>query len=378
MTQIDGRYVGGVNTYSIAMVQNLLKSQQFDIIIFCTKKNIKFISREIPDANLLIIRNKFYSVDVIIRHLNYRCFNSSRIHKLANQLFSTNLTRSIEDACQILYTPTNYTKYFNNNVPQFVSLHDIQEKTFPKNFKYWVRNYRNLNVETTLEFSKNIIVSSEFIKHDIRAKYRKAKFNSFFLLHEGVDKAFYNVEANNFNKIRKSQVILPAHHWPHKNHLLLIEAINKSLILKNYTFLFTGPKEKKTRNIQKKIDNYNLTNIQFTGKISQTELREKYLESLVVISCSRFESSSLPILEGLACGCKAIASDIPAHKEMQQFLEIDLFKDDDVDALKRSLEKLLLLIERGKLDFSKPTMPSKFEWSFIALQFEKFLFKQLI
>jgi hypothetical protein len=63
---------------------------------------------------------------------------------------------------------------------------------------------------------------------------------------------------------------------------------------------------------------------------------------------------------------------------MQQFLEINLFKDDDVDALKRSLEKLLLLIERGKLDFSKPTMPSKFEWSFIALQFEKFLFKQLI
>ena len=377
MTQIDGRYVGGVNTYSIEIVRHLLQKNQLEIIIYCTKKNIKFLSNEIPNVEFVVILSRFYFMDAMLRHLNYKCFNSITIHKLTNRLFSANLTKSIESTCDILYTPTNYTKFFRSNIPQLVSLHDIQEKTFPKNFNWWIRNYRNLNVRTTLEFSKNIQVSSEFIKHDILAKYGNAKLNTFLVINEGIDKGFYKVEKSDLQKIRKKQVIFPAHHWPHKNHILLIEAIFHSSKLKTYIFIFTGPEDKNTKIIKRKISEYNLRNIEFTGKISKFDMIDKYKDSLVVISCSRFESSSIPILEGLACGCKAIASDIPPHKEMQQSLELTLFKDNDADSLRETLEKLLLRIEKDENSFSRSIIPRIFEWNYITNEFEKFLLKQL-
>lgn len=76
------------------------------------------------------------------------------------------------------------------------------------------------------------------------------------------------------------------------------------------------------------------------GQMTDGELVANYREALAVITPSRDEGFSLPIIEGMACGALCLASDIPAHRELVRDPDLRFAPDDDT-TLSATLDRLV-------------------------------------
>jgi glycosyltransferase involved in cell wall biosynthesis len=107
-------------------------------------------------------------------------------------------------------------------------------------------------------------------------------------------------------------------------------------------------------------------------------LLQLYRQAHLVISASDYESSSLPILEGLAMGCAILASDIPAHIEMKRVLPIELYERNSKVSFQ---EKLCDFINDAENRFSLHEILNRnksvqaFSWENIANRYLDFFWR---
>lgn len=80
--------------------------------------------------------------------------------------------------------------------------------------------------------------------------------------------------------------------------------------------------------------------IEFTGRISNEELKYLYASSRLLVQPSLYEGFGIPPLEALSSGTAALISDIPVFREIYQKLPVTFFKAGDSDDL---CQKLLSL-----------------------------------
>ncbi len=65
-------------------------------------------------------------------------------------------------------------------------------------------------------------------------------------------------------------------------------------------------------------NNFKLSNIKFTGALDRDDLMNLLLETDIYISCSESDSTSVSLLEAMACGLFPIVSDIEGNREWIQ------------------------------------------------------------
>jgi glycosyltransferase involved in cell wall biosynthesis len=217
------------------------------------------------------------------------------------------------------------------NIRHYCTLHDIQESALPEFFTFKEKATRKTNVLNTLHNVTGLQVSSEFVRNEIIKYYpRESAKIDFRIIPEGYSSLELSPrEESEVSRSEKVRIIMPANYWPHKDHETLFRAtqlLNKDF---NIEVFCTGSMLDKSEEISSRLNDYNLTNVKFTGYLSRKELFDLYRTSHIVLSCSMYESSSLPILEGAVFGCIPIASNIPPHLEMSQRLEIHLFEMGD-------------------------------------------------
>lgn len=92
----------------------------------------------------------------------------------------------------------SYLKPYNLNIPTISSPHDFQHLHFPHNFSWFRLRYRNIAYNLTIKKSNLIQASSNFIKRDIKNKYR-INDNKIVVINEGVSKKF-TYSSFNFKK----------------------------------------------------------------------------------------------------------------------------------------------------------------------------------
>jgi glycosyltransferase involved in cell wall biosynthesis len=114
-------------------------------------------------------------------------------------------------------------------------------------------------------------------------------------------------------------VFYPAQLWPHKNHVVLIEAVawlrDKKNIVVNCYFVGSDKSEQKIY-LTKKIKEYNLVEQVFwLGFVEDAELFWLYKNALAMTYVSLMGPNNLPPLEATALGCPLIISNIPGHLE---------------------------------------------------------------
>jgi alpha-1,3-rhamnosyl/mannosyltransferase len=120
--------------------------------------------------------------------------------------------------------------------------------------------------------------------------------------------------------------LYPAATYPHKNHLVLLEAFAKLLkVHPNSYLVFTGPaawkewstaKEMETR-LAEEIARLGIADrVRRLGYVASRDLDALYQEATAVTFPSRFEGFGAPILEAMSRGCPVIGANATAVPEV--------------------------------------------------------------
>jgi glycosyltransferase involved in cell wall biosynthesis len=105
--------------------------------------------------------------------------------------------------------------------------------------------------------------------------------------------------------------------------------------------------------------------LRLIGNLTDQDLVQIYSSSDLVIVTSLYESSSLPILEAVACETSVLASSIPPHLEMASDLPVAIYECGNMASLQESLEFLMKQIKVvGQADMASSIQ--KYEWKNIA------------
>lgn len=140
---------------------------------------------------------------------------------------------------------------------------------------------------------------------------------------------------------------LPNQFWSHKNHMIVLKAIN--LLVKrgmNPLVVTTGVmndfrgNNKNLRDIEKYIEQNNLEkNIMLLGLIPYSEVLVLMRKCIALINPSFFEGWSSTVEEAKSIGKKVILSDIPVHKE-QNPAKAFYFSPNDENELANILDQV--------------------------------------
>ena len=210
------------------------------------------------------------------------------------------------------------------NKPYIFTLHDMQEKYFPEFFTLKERILRYLTNKLVTKNASHILCESEFVKKDI-IKYIGVSEQKVTVIPSPPPTAFLHRRhsENELLDIRakynlpKKYIFYPAHFWPHKNHLRLLEAFKQICIKYNDVCLvLTGSKQNYYNNVRDKIEALKLKErVYYLGFVNYRDLPGLYRMSKMLVMPSLFESVSIPIYESFSLKIPVCCSNIGALPE---------------------------------------------------------------
>ena len=325
LTAYSPTYKGGVSTYVQGLV-NGFAGIDHDARIFLIVFDMEQIpTLTISDPRMTVIHIKQFSPKLVkfLHKVNYRLFRSEYLLTIIQILLHKNIYRILVSKPGIVYCPTTYANFPVLRSKLVVSLHDIQEQRFPEFFTKSQRIYRALNVRNTLRAASHIQVSSFFVFEEIKRYYEnKSLKNVFVVISEGVELREDELKIGFGDKSQCNTLVLPASFHPHKNQEILLNVIQN--LTSPVKICLTGDVSihRKFQDFMNMAEKYDF---HLLGFLTEEQLRSLYSDSSIVLSTSLYESSSLPLLEGISYGCIPIASDIPAHREMAKNFKMFLF-----------------------------------------------------
>jgi glycosyltransferase involved in cell wall biosynthesis len=205
---------------------------------------------------------------------------------------------------------------------------DLQEKYFPQFFSSYELN-RLTNYRKKIAYTEQLILfSSKSAENDFNLFFPKNNAKKFILSFSG---QFRNIKEENFDlkclndlDINQDFFYLPNQFWKHKNHIVVLEALN---ILKMSgecpKVICTGSTED-YRNpdffnqIKNKIVSYGLQeDFIILGLVDLNLVHILMTKSMAIINPSLFEGWSSTVEEAKSLGKKIILSNIPVHLEQK-------------------------------------------------------------
>ena len=221
-------------------------------------------------------------------------------------------------------------------IPVFSVIHDVVfldvkgltgfvGKFARKMFYQRAINFSNA-IFTVSEFSKERILHHLHCKKPLEIVYNSAPA----YLHEEFDSPVSN----------KDQILFVGNIKKHKGLKILLDAFEKAskksadfksklVIVGNAENFRTGDEEtvERIQNLEQNPEFHG--RIEFTGRISNDQLKYLYAESKVLLQPSLYEGFGIPPLEAETVGTRAIISDIPVFKEIYGDFPVTFFKSGD-------------------------------------------------
>ena len=117
--------------------------------------------------------------------------------------------------------------------------------------------------------------------------------------------------------ITRSFLFIPAGFWPHKNHIVLVEAL-KLLTERGFDLeiVATGPNRGNLEYIKKTVQTLNLENrFHYLGFVERKTLNYLYGNCVAMVFPSIVGPNNYPPIEAASLGCPVILSDLPGHRE---------------------------------------------------------------
>jgi glycosyltransferase involved in cell wall biosynthesis len=222
--------------------------------------------------------------------------------------------------------PSPSAKSFLTGIPYITTIHDLQHKINPDFSKecgievLQERAYRYKNITKTAQL---MFVDSQIGKEDVENFYNVpsdrllilptlAQINHLALKHttsEDVLKKY---------GLKNNYLFYPAQLWIHKNHRLIVKAMN--LLMSKYkitlTSVFTGSKQGEYDNIISLAGRLGVLNqIVFLGYVPDEDIRGLYQAAFALVMPTYLGPTNIPVYEAWSAGCPVITSDIRGIRE---------------------------------------------------------------
>lgn len=201
-----------------------------------------------------------------------------------------------------------------------LTIHDLQYLYYPEYFTRAKLSYLKRMVPRSCEAARLVLTPSEFTRRTVIERMNIDPEVVVVVPHgispresadgEGNIRKRYGIEGRFF--------LYPAITYPHKNHLVLIEAFARTLkVHSDVTLVLTGAKGSMEVKVAKAVRELGIdSNVRRLGYIPSLDLDALYDEAVALTFPSRFEGFGAPVLEAMARGCPVVAADATAMPEV--------------------------------------------------------------
>jgi glycosyltransferase involved in cell wall biosynthesis len=201
-----------------------------------------------------------------------------------------------------------------------LTIHDLQYLYYPEYFTTTKLNYLKLMVPRSAEAARLILVPSEFTRRTIIERLDIDPSIVIEVPH-GIsprERSAPTADIRDRYQLKNPYFLYPAITYPHKNHLVLIEAFSKVLRAHPDTVLvLTGAKGSMETRIASEVKGLAIENrVRRLGYVPAADLDALYHEAVAMCFPSRFEGFGAPVLEAMSRSCPVIAADATALPEV--------------------------------------------------------------
>ncbi len=332
---------GGLNYFkTLITALALIKDKNFNYKIFSSSQNKNFLENIIPKKNIIYVKClKKYSLSFFLRQ------GLQLIYK--NDIFLEKI---------LINNRINIVSHYKplKTIKSICWIPDLQHKILKKNFSKKEILYRDNLFGKYLSSGSKVLVSSETTKKKLIKLYKYIDINNLEVLNF--------VPLIQISKIKKFLFIkkkynlpfnyyfCPNQFWTHKNHEIIIDAINyirKEKI--NFKIIFSGSKSDYRDNkhflfLMNKIKSKKLSNFFiFLDKIIYEDVISIMYHSNGLINPSKFEGWSTSVEEGKLLKKRILLSKIDTHLEQKPKFA-NYFKINDF----KKLAQYLLMFSKKK------------------------------
>jgi len=238
-------------------------------------------------------------------------------------------------------------------------------------------NFRNKLEQFLLRIPANEIIKNSYKQVSLGGQLSNllydngARKKSVVEVPNGIDSSWFikpeDLKENNNNKLLK--LIFIGRYERRKGVEELNEVINNTIENFNYQIDFIGPIP-----IDKQIKN---KNIRYLGLIKDSKvIRDRLIDSDILLCPSHSEGMPTVILEAMASGCAIIATDVGAVSLMVNFENGWVIQGDIREGLEKYIKEALLLSNKELLEFKQNSLKkitNKFSWEEIIKKTMKIL-----
>lgn len=201
-----------------------------------------------------------------------------------------------------------------------LTIHDLQYLYYPEYFTSTKLRFLKTMVPRSAEVARLILVPSEFTRRTIIERL-SIDPSIVLVVPHGISPRTGREPAREIREryeIDGQFFVYPAITYPHKNHLVLVEAFAKLLEAHpGTTLVLTGAKGSMETQVAAEVKNLGIEkNVRRLGYVPARDLDALYHEAIALTFPSRFEGFGAPVLEAMSRSCAVIAADATALPEV--------------------------------------------------------------
>jgi glycosyltransferase involved in cell wall biosynthesis len=201
-----------------------------------------------------------------------------------------------------------------------LTIHDLQYLYYPEYFTSTKLRFLKTMVPRSAEAARLILVPSEFTRRTIIERL-SIDPSIVLVVPHGISPRTGKEPTREIREryeIDGPFFVYPAITYPHKNHLVLVNAFARLLEQHpNTTLVLTGAKGSMETQVAAEVRSLGIEkNVRRLGYVPERDLDALYNDAIALTFPSRFEGFGAPVLEAMSRSCAVIAADATALPEV--------------------------------------------------------------
>ena len=274
----------------------------------------------------------------------------------------------------VLFCPMMDLQPRNTDIPSIVTIADLQHEFYPQFFSEEELRHRALTMKPSCQLATMVIAVSEHCRNTILERYQ-LQGEKVRRIYEAAGPAYTRESAaeawplvEKQYGLEKGYLFYPANTWPHKNHEMLLLAMNR-LRKRGLSpqLVLTGAHIGDFDRYGDLVRQLGLENqVRHLGFMDAALFPGLYYGAACLVFPSLYEGFGIPLVEAMSCGCAVAGSNVCSIPEVAGRGAL-LFDPRNPDSIADALEQVLCsesvrlqLVEEGR------TQAARFSWETAA------------